>query len=114
MYNYDSCQLNEPPALQAVVVGAGYIGLEVGAALAMNGLEVTLVMPSDRFMPRLFTKELAAFYEKFYTDKGIKIVRNEKVTGFEGSGKVRLILIQSSARHWLHVVLHASLQMDLV
>ena len=74
------------------MVGAGYIGLEVGAALSMNGLDVTLVMPSDKFMPRLFTKEIAAFYEEFFTAKGIKILRNERVVGFEGEDKVTLCL----------------------
>lgn len=77
--------------LQAVVVGGGYIGLEVAAACAKNGLETTLVMPSDRFMPRLFTDEIAAFYEKYYKDKGIKIIKEQHVTGFEGDGKVMLL-----------------------
>lgn len=36
-------------------------------------------------------RQIAAFYEKFYADKGITIVK-DSVTGFEGSGKVRLLL----------------------
>ena len=71
------------------MIGGGYIALEVAAAAAKNGLDVTIVMPSDRFMPRLFTEEIAAFYEKYFEDKGVKIVKGERVTGFEGNGKVR-------------------------
>ena len=33
----------------------------------MNGLDVTMVFPESRLMERLFTPELAAFYEGFYT-----------------------------------------------
>jgi len=73
---------------QAVVVGGGYIGLECAAALQMNGLDVTIVFPEDRFMERLFTPEIADFYQKFYTDKGIKIVSKDTVTEFGGEGKV--------------------------
>lgn len=54
------------PCAQAVAVGGGYIGLECAAALAMNGLDVTVVFPEDRFMSRLFNPEIAAFYESFY------------------------------------------------
>jgi monodehydroascorbate reductase (NADH) len=75
--------------LQAVVVGGGYIGLECAAALQMNDLDVTIVFPEGRFMERLFTPEIADFYEKFYADKGIKIISKDTVTSFEGEGKVR-------------------------
>ena len=74
--------------LQAVVVGGGYIGLECAAAMQLNGLDVTLVFPEDRFMARLFTPEIADFYEKFYADKGIKIIKEDVVTAFEGDGQV--------------------------
>jgi monodehydroascorbate reductase (NADH) len=57
---------------QATIVGGGYIGMETAACLSKNGLEVTLVFPEKHLMERLFTPEMAAFYEKVYTDKGIK------------------------------------------
>ena len=78
-------------SLQAVVVGGGYIGLECAAAMQLNGLDVTLVFPEDRFMARLFTPEIADFYEKFYADKGIKIIKEDVVTAFEGEGQVHYL-----------------------
>ena len=74
--------------IQAVVVGGGYIGLECAAALQLNGLDVTIVFPEDRFMERLFTPEIADFYQRFYADKGIHIISKDTVTAFEGEGKV--------------------------
>lgn len=42
-------------------------------------------------MARLFTEDIASFYERFYEDKGVKIIKEDTVVGFEGSnGKVLL------------------------
>lgn len=83
---------------KAVVVGGGYIGLECAAALQMNDLDVTIVFPEGRFMERLFTPEIADFYEKFYADKGIKIISKDTVTSFEGEGKVKTSVLKSGKK----------------
>lgn len=63
--------------------------MECAAALSMNQLDVTMVFPEATVMPRLFTPEMAAFYEGFYKEKGIKILKGELVTSLEGqAGKV--------------------------
>lgn len=61
-----SSHRSDTPPAQAVVVGGGYIGAEVGAALAMNGLPTSLVFPEARIMERIMTAQCAGFYEKFY------------------------------------------------
>lgn len=53
-----------PHATQVVVIGGGYIGLEVAAGLSLHeGVSVTMVFPEPHLMARLFTPEIAAFYE---------------------------------------------------
>eukprot|EP00899_Mesostigma_viride_P024075 jgi/Mesvir1/4852/Mv11128-RA.1 len=69
-----------PRGAKAVVVGGGYIGMEGACALNKNGLDVTMVFPEERCMPRLFTEELASFYEKYYADKGIQMVKRVLAT----------------------------------
>ena len=49
--------------------------------------QVTLVYPEQHFMERLFTPEIAAFYEKFYADKGVIIKEGNTVTSLEGKGR---------------------------
>ncbi|PON42833.1 FAD/NAD-linked reductase [Parasponia andersonii] len=66
----------------AVIVGGGYIGLELGAALRINNLDVSMVYPEPWCMPRLFTSGIAAFYEGYYANKGIKIIKGTVATGF--------------------------------
>ncbi|WOK97307.1 monodehydroascorbate reductase-like [Canna indica] len=68
---------------KAVIVGGGYIGLELGAALKINNIDVTMVYPEPWCMPRLFTSGIAAFYEGYYTNKGIKIVKGTVAAGFD-------------------------------
>ncbi|EFJ30171.1 hypothetical protein SELMODRAFT_145962 [Selaginella moellendorffii] len=67
----------------AVVVGGGYIGLELAAVLTMNKLQVTMVYPEPWCMPRLFTSDIASFYEGYYLSKGVKIVKGTVASGFE-------------------------------
>ncbi|CAN6478073.1 unnamed protein product [Victoria cruziana] len=68
---------------KAVIVGGGYIGLELGAAMRMNDYDVTMVYPEPWCMPRLFTVGLAAFYESYYAKKGIKIIKGTVAVGFD-------------------------------
>jgi len=78
-----------------VVVGGGYIAMEVAAALCINGLSVTMVFPEQWMLERLFTKKLGTFYEEYYKEKGIKIIKT-KVVGFAGDeGNVASVIIEN-------------------
>lgn len=81
---------------KAVIVGGGYIGLELGAALKINDLDVTMVYPEPWCMPRLFTAGIAAFYEGYYANKGIKIVKGTVAVGFDSdlSGDVTAVKLK--------------------
>jgi monodehydroascorbate reductase (NADH) len=70
---------------KAVIVGGGYIGLELGATLRINNLDVTMVYPEPWCMPRLFTSGIAAFYESYYANKGIKIIKGTVAVGFSAN-----------------------------
>eukprot|EP00249_Psilotum_nudum_P003370 c16767_g1_i1 orf=535-1839(-) len=67
----------------AVIVGGGYIGLELAAVLTLNELNVTMVYPEPWCMPRLFTSGIASFYEGYYEAKHVKIIKGTVATGFE-------------------------------
>ena len=70
---------------KVVCIGGGYIGMETAAVLAQNGVDVTMVFPESRLMERLLTPELAGYYEKFYTDKGITLIKGKLASGFKGN-----------------------------
>ncbi|XWS52009.1 hypothetical protein CRYUN_Cryun11dG0030900 [Craigia yunnanensis] len=70
---------------KAVIIGGGYIGLEVGAAMKINNFDVSMVYPEPWCMPRLFTPTIAAFYESYYANKGIKIIKGTVAVGFNAN-----------------------------
>ncbi|KAJ4705167.1 Monodehydroascorbate reductase [Melia azedarach] len=81
---------------KAVVVGGGYIGLELSAALRINNFDVSMVYPEPWCMPRLFTAGIAAFYEGYYANKGIKIIKGTVAVGFttDSNGEVKEVKLK--------------------
>jgi NADPH-dependent 2,4-dienoyl-CoA reductase/sulfur reductase-like enzyme len=65
------------------VIGAGFIGSEVAAALAMNGKEVVMVFPGDGICDRIFPRDLSQFLNSYYHEKGVEVMAGESVTGLE-------------------------------
>ncbi|KAJ4969978.1 hypothetical protein NE237_003077 [Protea cynaroides] len=81
---------------KAVIVGGGYIGLELGAVMKINNFDVTMVYPEPWCMPRLFTAEIAAFYEGYYARKGINIIKGTVAVGFDthADGEVKAVKLK--------------------
>jgi NADPH-dependent 2,4-dienoyl-CoA reductase/sulfur reductase-like enzyme len=73
---------------RAVVLGGGFIGMEVAAVLAQKGSEVTMVLNDDRIWKRLFSPEMSSFFETYYEARGVRFVKNAKVTELRGHGAV--------------------------
>lgn len=69
-----------------VVIGGGFIGSEVAAALAMNGKSVTMVFPEDAIGARVYPAALAQFINKYFMDKGIILVNKDGVKNIEKQG----------------------------
>jgi len=75
-----------------VVVGGGYIGLEVAAVAAQRGLDVTVLEMAPRILARVVDPILSKFYAKAHTEAGVKIETGVTVSGFEGAnGKIEKI-----------------------
>ncbi len=73
----------------AVVVGAGPIGLEVAQSLREMGLNVAVFELMERILPGVADFEVAEFVKKEYEEMGIKIYTAERVEQFYGEGKVK-------------------------
>jgi 3-phenylpropionate/trans-cinnamate dioxygenase ferredoxin reductase component len=72
------------------VIGGGFIGSEIAAALAMNDCRVTMLFPENGIGTRIFPKELAAFVTDYYREKGVEVVAGARVSGIEGNGATRI------------------------
>lgn len=80
-------------ANRIVVVGAGYIGVELVEAFEMNGKEVTLIDGMDRILSKYLDKEFTDTAEDEFKNHGIKLALGETVSKFEGKdGKVTKVV----------------------
>jgi NADPH-dependent 2,4-dienoyl-CoA reductase/sulfur reductase-like enzyme len=78
---------------RAVVIGSGFIGMEVASVLASQGVKATMVFPDDRVWKRLFTRPVSAFFERQFAGHGVIFKKSEKVTGLaRQNGETRVIL----------------------
>lgn len=66
-----------------VIIGGGYVGLEVAAAAVKRGLTVTLLEAADRVLARVTAPLLSEFYEKVHRAEGVDIRTGEQVSGFK-------------------------------
>jgi 3-phenylpropionate/trans-cinnamate dioxygenase ferredoxin reductase component len=75
-----------------VIVGGGYIGLEVAAVAIKRGCAVTVLETLPRVLSRVVPEQMSAFYTDVHTQAGVKIVTNAAVTSFEGSTHVERVV----------------------
>jgi len=81
-----------------VIVGAGYIGLEVAAVTTQLGLEVTVVEMEDRVMSRVVSPQLSEFYQREHLAHGVTLKLSTGTSGFSGDGKLEYVLLDNGAK----------------
>lgn len=76
----------------AVIVGAGLVGLEMAEALAGQGLAVSIVEMQEQVFPAFLDAEMAGSVAKYLEEKGVKLFTGHKVAAFEGAGAVAAVV----------------------
>ena len=79
--------VDENKCRNAVIVGGGFIGLEIAENLLAKGLKVTVVDMASQVMPNLFDAEVADYIRKQLQAKGIRVVTGAGLTEILGSDK---------------------------
>lgn len=72
-----------------VVIGAGYIGLEVAAVAQQAGLVVTVIEMADRVMSRVVSPEISDFYQIEHTNQGVRFRLSTSVSALKGKKRVK-------------------------
>jgi NADPH-dependent 2,4-dienoyl-CoA reductase/sulfur reductase-like enzyme len=65
------------------VIGGGFIGSEVAAALAMNGKRVSMLFPEGGIGALVYPREVSQFLNGFFREKGIDVLAGESLIGME-------------------------------
>ena len=74
-------------------IGGGFIGAEIAAALAANGVGVTMVFPEPAIGDRLFPADLAGSLNELYRDRGVELMPNAIVAA--------VALARTATRAWV-------------
>jgi NADPH-dependent 2,4-dienoyl-CoA reductase/sulfur reductase-like enzyme len=67
------------------VIGGGFIGSEIAAALAMNGKKVTMLFPEEGIGARVYPRELSQYLNNYFREKGVELLTGENVKDLKKS-----------------------------
>ena len=81
----DSARLRDSlkNARKVVVLGSGFIGMEVASQSAQQGCDTTMVFPQDRVWKSFFTPAMSQFFQKYYEDRGVRFVTEAKAEAID-------------------------------
>ncbi|HSD72650.1 MAG TPA: FAD-dependent oxidoreductase [Thermoanaerobaculia bacterium] len=86
------------PGKTFAVIGGGFIGSEIAAALAMQGCKVTMLFPEEGIGARVFPPDLARFLVDYYREKGVIVRPGEQVTDVRRKGSQMVVETKSGLR----------------
>ena len=75
-----------------VIVGGGYIGLEVASVGVTHGLNVHVLEMESRILQRVTTPEMSHFYHNLHQSRGVHLHTDTAVTGFSGTSRVEKVI----------------------
>jgi 3-phenylpropionate/trans-cinnamate dioxygenase ferredoxin reductase subunit len=85
-------------APHTVIIGGGYIGLEVASVIRSEGRDVTIVEAQDRVLKRVTGPVVASFYDRLHRDRGVAFALGAQLTAIEGDGRVSAVRLSSGDR----------------
>jgi 3-phenylpropionate/trans-cinnamate dioxygenase ferredoxin reductase subunit len=87
----DAITASLTPGAHVLLVGAGYIGLEVAAVARQRGFDVTVLEAADRVMSRAVSPEVGSFYESVHRAAGIALHCGAVVKALHGTTRVTAV-----------------------
>ena len=94
----DAIRADLDQAQHVVIVGAGYIGLEVAAVARQLGNDVTVLEMADRVMSRVVSPEVSAFYQDQHSAHGVELLLSTGLASIVGDGRVSAVMTSDGHR----------------
>jgi NADPH-dependent 2,4-dienoyl-CoA reductase/sulfur reductase-like enzyme len=85
-------------AKRAVVIGGGFIGMEVASVLAQQGVATTMIFPEARIWERFFTPEMSNFFQRYYEERHVEILPGLRPAACTGEERVSAVTLDSGQR----------------
>jgi len=85
-------------AERIVIVGGGYIGLEVASVIRSEGRHVTIVEAQERILKRVTGPAVASFYDRLHRDRGVEFLLGAKLVAIDGDERVSAVRLSDDRR----------------
>jgi NADPH-dependent 2,4-dienoyl-CoA reductase/sulfur reductase-like enzyme len=85
--DYKATRAKASEGKSAVVIGGGFIGSELAAALNINKVDVTMVFPDPYLLQRILPESLARAIQQDYVNRGVKVLSEDTPVAFEKRGE---------------------------
>jgi 3-phenylpropionate/trans-cinnamate dioxygenase ferredoxin reductase subunit len=84
---------------RVVIIGGGYIGLEVAATARKMGCIVSVLEMADRVMNRVVASNVSEYFSHEHRTQGVKIICNSRVIRLEGKGRAERVVCADGSSH---------------
>lgn len=82
-------------AERVVLVGAGFIGMELAATLRKIEVDAIVVEVEDRVWSGVFPEPVSGFLRRYFAERGVSFALGSSVAAFEGDGELRRVILES-------------------
>ncbi|MEP3210664.1 MAG: FAD/NAD(P)-binding oxidoreductase [Maribacter sp.] len=97
--------LDGNPKKKVVVIGGGYIGLEIASSLKVLGAEVTVLEREDRVLARVTAPEMSDFFQELHTNNGVEIHTGKKITAVEQKASASGIICSDGSEYTADIII---------
>ncbi|HEV8339990.1 MAG TPA: FAD-dependent oxidoreductase [bacterium] len=80
------------------VIGGGFIGSEITAALAMNGRRVTILLRAPGIGAEIFPEGLSRYLNGYYAERGVEVLESDAAAGVEADGDALILTTEAGRR----------------
>ncbi|MBN1130261.1 MAG: FAD-dependent oxidoreductase [Chitinispirillaceae bacterium] len=96
--DYLNCRSRALEGRSAVVIGGGFMGSEIAAALSINALKVTMIFPGPYLCSRIFPRDLGSALQRRYEERGVVVVAEDTPMAFEKNGEGFITVTEKGKR----------------
>jgi NADPH-dependent 2,4-dienoyl-CoA reductase/sulfur reductase-like enzyme len=82
----------------AVIIGGGFIGIEVSSSLTMLGVRTTVIEVMPYIWSTFVDEKISNFIQKYFETKGVQFILNESVKEIEGDERVKAVVLNSGKK----------------
>ncbi len=83
------------PGARAAVIGGGFIGSEIAAALTLNDVKTTMIFPETGIGARVYPGALSGFIGDYYRERGVELLAQESLVSIEKQGDTFTLRMES-------------------